>query len=92
MKTIRQIADEIGVSKQAVYKRVRGSLHTDVAPYMDMVNGVTYILEQGEKLIIKAFLENNQDKDVHRSAYKEVHMERIQTVRKLVFYENKTSP
>ena len=29
MKTIRQIADEIGVSKQAVYKRYKGKLHTE---------------------------------------------------------------
>ena len=28
MKTIRQIADEIGVSKQTVYKRYKGKLHT----------------------------------------------------------------
>lgn len=28
MKTIRQIADEIGVSKQAVYKRYKGKLYT----------------------------------------------------------------
>ena len=28
-KTIKQIADEIGVSKQAVYKRYKGKLHTE---------------------------------------------------------------
>lgn len=33
MKTIRQIADEIGVSKQTVYKRYKGKLHTVCAPY-----------------------------------------------------------
>mgnify|MGYP002225183355 FL=1 len=32
MKTIRQIADEIGVSKQTVYKRYKGKLHTVCAP------------------------------------------------------------
>ena len=39
MKTIRQIADEIGVSKQAVYKRYKGKLHTVCAPY-GMMNPV----------------------------------------------------
>lgn len=29
MKTIRQIPDEIGVSKQAGYKRYKGKLHTE---------------------------------------------------------------
>lgn len=34
MKTIRQIADEIGVSKQTVYKRYKGKLHTVCASGM----------------------------------------------------------
>ncbi|MFR6711970.1 MAG: hypothetical protein ACLUSX_12865 [Ruminococcus sp.] len=39
MKTIRQIADEIGVSKQAVYKRYKGKLHTVCAPYAHTEQG-----------------------------------------------------
>ncbi len=39
MKTIRQIADEIGVSKQAVYKRYKGKLHTVCAPYTHTEQG-----------------------------------------------------
>ena len=51
MKTIRQIADEIGVSKQAVYKRFKGKLHTVCAPYAHTERGILYISEQGEILI-----------------------------------------
>ena len=51
MKTIRQIADEIGVSKQAVYKRYKGKLHTVCAPYAHTVQGVLYLSEQAETLI-----------------------------------------
>ena len=56
MKTIRQIADEIGVSKQAVYKRYKGKLHTVCAPYAHTEQGVLYIEEQGETLIKQDFL------------------------------------
>lgn len=55
MKTIRQIADEIGVSKQAVYKRYKGKLHTVCAPYAHTEQGVLYIEEQGETLIKQDF-------------------------------------
>ena len=50
MKTIRQIADELGVSKQAVYKRFKGKLHTVCAPYAHTEQGVLYLEEQGETL------------------------------------------
>ena len=51
MKTIRQIADEIGVSKQAVYKRYKGKLHTVCAPYAHTEQGVLYLSEQAHTLI-----------------------------------------
>jgi len=70
MKTIKQIADEIGVSKQAVYKRVKGSLHTVVAPYVHTVDGVVCVSYEGENIIIKAFSE--------KFTYKGTHTERIQ--------------
>ena len=56
MKTIRQIADEIGVSKQAVYKRYKGKLHTVCAPYTHTEQGVLYLSEQAETLIKQDFL------------------------------------
>ena len=50
-KTIKQIADEIGVSKQAVYKRFKGKLNTACAPYAHTVEGVLYLDEAGEQII-----------------------------------------
>ena len=70
MKTIRQIADEIGVSKQAVYKRVRGALHMDIAPYVHTVDGVLHVDECGEKFVIDAFDKNaTHTKTAYGSAY-----------------------
>ena len=60
MKTIRQIADEIGVSKQAVYKRYKGKLYTVCAPYAHTEQGVLYIEEQGETLIKQDFLQKER--------------------------------
>ena len=59
MKTIRQIADEIGVSKQAVYKRYKGKLHTVCAPYAHTERGVLYLSAQAETLIKQDFLKDS---------------------------------
>lgn len=60
MKTIRQIADEIGVSKQAVYKRYKGKLYTVCAPYAHTEQGVLYLSEQAETLIKQDFLKDDR--------------------------------
>ena len=65
MKTIRQIADEIGVSKQAVYKRYKGKLHTVCTPYTHTEQGVLYLSEQAETLIKQDFLKNDCSNGAH---------------------------
>lgn len=65
MKTIRQIADELGVSKQAVYKRFRGKLHTVCAPYAHTEQGVLYLSEQAETLIKQDFLKDDRSNGAH---------------------------
>jgi len=56
MKTIKQIADEIGVSKQAVHqKRKSKELTTALQPFTTTVDGVVYIDVDGEMLIKSAF-------------------------------------
>ena len=65
MKTIRQIADEIGVSKQAVYKRYKGKLHTVCAPYAHTEQGVLYLSEQAETLIKQDFLKDDCSNGAH---------------------------
>lgn len=65
MKTIRQIADEIGVSKQAVYKRYKGKLYTVCAPYAHTEQGVLYLSEQAETLIKQDFLKDDRSNGAH---------------------------
>ena len=59
MKTIRQIADEIGVSKQAVFKKIkREPLLTSLQGLTATVDGRLMVEVDGEKLIKQAFSEN----------------------------------
>lgn len=54
-KTIKEIADDIGVSKQAVYKRYKGKLSAVCAPYTEIKYGVVYLSEQAENIIKQDF-------------------------------------
>lgn len=63
-KTIKQIADELGVSKQAVQKRIsREPLYTSIQPYVYTQGGVKYIEVVGENLIKSAFSKTSIDKN-----------------------------
>jgi len=75
MKTILQIAKEIGVSKQAVYKRFKGKLYTEIFPYIHTKDGTTYILEQGEDIIKIDF---SRDNNPFYGTYTEPHTEHKQ--------------
>lgn len=56
MKTIKQIADEIGVSKQAVQQRLnKPPLETTAKPLLQMVDNAWRVPLEAEELILKAF-------------------------------------
>ena len=60
-KTVKQIADELGVSKQAVHqKRKSKELSTALQPFTSIVDGAVYISVDGENLIKQAFLKNDR--------------------------------
>lgn len=62
MKTIKQIADEIGVSKQAVQKRItREPLASRIQPHTSNRGQTKYIDVHGEMLIFNAFKSNTVD-------------------------------
>lgn len=66
-KTIKQIAEELGVTKQAVHqKRKSNGLSTALQPFTTTVDGIVYMSVDGEKLIKQAFLENDR-KQVYSS-------------------------
>jgi predicted transcriptional regulator len=52
VKTIKQLADEIGVSKTAIRKKMTEEVKTKFA---ETVSGTIYILPEGQELIRQAF-------------------------------------
>ena len=66
MKTVRQIADELGVSKQAVFKKMkREPLSTSLQGLVSTINGRLMVSTDGENLIKSAFLTSKLSTD-HR--------------------------
>jgi hypothetical protein len=64
MKTIKQIADEIGVSKQAVYKKIKKEpLSTDLPGLSTKTDNGLLIGLQGETLIKSVFFTKEQSTD-----------------------------
>lgn len=68
MKTIAQIAGELGVSKQRVYRYIKREHISEV----HQRNGVMYYDEAAENLIKKGFIENGTSDDVHHDAHQSV--------------------
>jgi len=65
MKTIKQIADEIGATKTAVQKRIaRDPLYTQLSPHITMRGGTKYIDKKGETIIKSAFRSVDKDMDM----------------------------
>ena len=60
-KTVREIAEEIGVSKQAVFKKInRQPLSTKLEGLTSTVDGRLMVSVDGEKLIKEAFEAKNE--------------------------------
>lgn len=59
-KTIRQIADEIGVSKQAIHQKIKKNkeLSVRLQPFTSTVDGTIYIDIDGENTLKSSFLKN----------------------------------
>lgn len=65
-KTIKQIAEEIGVSKQAVYKRLTGKLKDVSAPYLYREYNYICLTEEGEALVKNDFKTNPSTNNMER--------------------------
>ena len=66
-KTIKQIAEELGVSKQAVFKKIKKEpLSTSLRGLTVMVDGRLMVLVDGEKLIKREFLKDKPSTTVNQ--------------------------
>lgn len=82
MKTIKQVADELGVSKQTVYKRLSGKLKDVCAPYVHTEHSKTLLMDEAVNIVKCDFEQNPCGTKPHTehiwSAPKE-HTERIRS-------------
>lgn len=64
-KTIKQIAENIGVTKQAVWQKIKRDkqLYGSLQQFMETINGTVYISSEGEKIINDVYFDGtNEDK------------------------------
>lgn len=55
MKTLSEIAKDLGVSRQAVYKKFENISSINTIEFTSKINGVLHVNEKGETLIKSAF-------------------------------------
>lgn len=82
MKTIKQVADELGVSKQAVYKRLSGKLKDVCAPYVHTEHSKTLLMDEAVNIVKCDFEQNpcgTKPHTEHIWSAPKTHTERIQS-------------
>ena len=88
-KTVKEIADEIGVSKQAVFKRInRQPLSTKLERLTSTVDGRLMVSVDGEMLIKQAFGAENHKKDRQPSTRTKLWLMKQSSTKVLKFSQN----
>lgn len=77
MKTVKQIANELGIDKQKVYRYIKShgieEIHQDCINEAHQKNSTKYYDEVAENLIKQGFADNSASQEV----YQEVHRKQI---------------
>ena len=61
MKTIKQLSEELKISKEAIYKKIRYQLKDSLETHVIKQNNVTHIDEIGEQIIIQSLNRERQE-------------------------------
>lgn len=81
MKTVKQIADELGVDKQKVYRYIKNNqikeVHHEALHEALQKNGAKYYDEVAESLIKQGFTENSASNEVHHEAHQKCFNEAL---------------
>ncbi len=91
-KTIKEIAEEIGVTPQAIYQRKKQEpLSTSLIKHVEKKGNTVYIDEVGEALILQAFQVETLKRNNQQIAKEETVVERLLTaLEKELSEKNKT--
>jgi len=74
-KTIKQLADEIGVSKQAVWQKIKRQSSTDLHQLMTKKGNTVYVQEKGQRIIKSMFNENDTNERKHVDDNKNINVD-----------------
>lgn len=81
MKTVKQIADELGVDKQKVYRYIKNNqikeVHHEALHEALQKNGAKYYDEVAESIIKQGFMENSASNEVHHEAHQKCFNEAV---------------
>ena len=61
MKTIRQLSEELKISKEAIYKKIKFQLKEELEPHIFKFNNVTHLDDEGERLIMESLTKERRD-------------------------------
>ncbi len=65
MKSVKEVAGECGISRQAIYKKIYTTMQQELQPFTVKKDKVTYILPEGIELIKKSIDSTKIDKEDH---------------------------
>ena len=66
LKTIKEIADEIGVSKQAVWQKIKKESSIDLRQFTSKKGNTVYVDVDGQKVIKSAFFNKTSTKSWYK--------------------------
>lgn len=61
-KTIKELAEEIGVSKQAIWQKIKKKSSTDLRQFTSTKGNTVYVSDDGQKVIKSMFKNNSSTK------------------------------
>ena len=77
MKTIKQIADQLGIDKQRVYRFIKKNRISEAHQTASNDTGVKHYDEAAETLIIQYFSKNHRISEVHHEAHQSASSDTI---------------
>lgn len=92
LKTIKELADDLGVSKQAVWQKIKRKKSTDLRQFMSTKRNTVYVDVDGQKAIKELFGEKSStDKRKQKEKVddnKNTHVDDIQDINEIDFLRN----
>lgn len=64
-KTIKELADELHISKQAIWQKIKRSSSTDLRQFMTTKGNTVYVSLDGQNIIKSMFRKNKQGESYH---------------------------